>query len=118
LFSDALEVIISYLSKRLNSGNCLSFRKLGILHSLPKLVAKADQYILNHFEEISKQDMFYDLDAKEIEKVVASDQLKVCLVQQKFFVSSVIKRIARNSSWGGRCGDLGSYDFSTKKMHF
>ena len=74
---DALEVIISYLSEMLNSDNCLYFRRLGHLHSLPQLVAETDQYILDHFEEISEQDAFFDLRSDELDALFASDDLKV-----------------------------------------
>jgi len=74
---DTLQVIISYLSEMLNSENCLYFRKLGHLHSLPKLVAETDQYILEHFEEISEQDAFFDLKCEELDVLFASDELKV-----------------------------------------
>ena len=75
--ADALEVIISYLSEMLNSDNCLYFRKLGHLHSLTKLVDETDQYILDHFEEIARQDAFFDLQSEEIDKLFASDNLQV-----------------------------------------
>jgi len=69
--------VVSYLSESLDTGNCLYFRKVGGLHSLPKLVAETDQYILDHFKEISQQDAFFNLDASELKILFASDKLKV-----------------------------------------
>ena len=77
LRSDALDVIISYLSEVLDAGNCLYFRKLGHFHSLPKLVAETDLFILDHFEAIAEQEAFLDLDSNELDVLFASDKLRV-----------------------------------------
>ena len=68
-FSDALDVVVSYLTESLGSGNCLHFRTVGHLHSLQKLVAETNQYLLDHFQEISLQDGFFDRGASEVETV-------------------------------------------------
>ena len=75
--TDLLEVVIKYLCQFLDLNSCLRFRKLGVLHSLDKLVDEANQYILKHFEELSKQEEFYDLNGNEMESLLISDYLAV-----------------------------------------
>ena len=75
--TDLLKIVVKYLCQFLNLNNCLRFRKLGVLHVLDKLVDEANQYILKHFEKISKQEEFYDLNVDEIEFILRSDNLAV-----------------------------------------
>jgi len=58
MISDALEVIVSYLSEMLDSGNCLRFKKLGYLHSLRKLIAEIDDIFLNIFKKFHSKMSF------------------------------------------------------------
>ena len=74
---DLLKIVVTYLCQFLNLNNCLRFRKLGVLHVLDKLVDEANQYILKHFEKISKEEEFYDLNIDEIEFILRSDDLAV-----------------------------------------
>ena len=73
----ALEAVIQYLSEALAITNCLYFRKLGIVHSLAKLVDQVDLFILKHFEEIVKQTEFFDFDLDDLNKLLVSDKLNV-----------------------------------------
>ena len=82
---DALDVIVEYMNEKVNSENCLCFRKLGLLHSLTELVSRSDEFIVSHFEEMSKQEAFFDLSADELDKILASDTLKVCAMRNIYF---------------------------------
>ena len=73
----ALDVIASYLAKTMDTSNCLVIRKLGQMHQMCKLVSIADQFIVDHFEEMIAQAEFVDIECDALLKMLLSDNLKV-----------------------------------------
>ena len=73
----ALDVIASYLTKNMDTSNCLVIRNLGQMHQMCKLVSIADQFIVDHFEEMIAQAEFVDIECDALLKMLLSDDLKV-----------------------------------------
>ena len=61
----------------ISAKNCLNFRQLALKHSLNELVQKADNTIIQNFDEAITNDKFFDLDCYYVEKLMQSDNLKV-----------------------------------------
>ena len=73
----ALDVIASYLTKNMDTSNCLVIHKLGQMYQMSKLVSIADQFIVDHFEEMIAQAEFVDIECDALLKMLLSDNLKV-----------------------------------------
>ncbi|XP_046554791.1 kelch-like protein 24 [Haliotis rubra] len=66
---------VEYMSKSLNSSNCMGIWKAGKTFGCPALVDTAWAVILRNFEEVSHQEDFLALDMDDVVAILDDDQL-------------------------------------------
>ena len=75
-----LDVIEVFYKKILAPENCFSIREIAKTFSLKKVLDAADACIRDHFQSLSKNYRFCHLEAKEVEQLISSDELRVRIV--------------------------------------
>ncbi|XP_030596258.1 kelch-like protein 10 [Archocentrus centrarchus] len=88
---DLVKICCDFLGEQLCPVNCVGIWQLTTISFLPKLRAKAYQYILNHFEQVVAEEEFLNLTVEELTDILDTDHLDV---QEDTVYEAVIKWIA------------------------
>ncbi|XP_048350811.1 kelch-like protein 35 [Sphaerodactylus townsendi] len=81
------EACINFLEDQLHPSNCFSIKKLAENFCVPFLVEKSERLILGSLGEVSRHEEFLDLEARELAKYLAEEQLAVLTEEVVFEVA-------------------------------
>ncbi|XP_051998660.1 kelch-like protein 41a [Xyrauchen texanus] len=70
-------VCVNYLQNKLSVGNCLAIFRMGLVLNCPRLAVAARDFIADHFETLTKEEDFLDLNTPEMFAIIGCDALNV-----------------------------------------
>uniref|UniRef100_A0A8C5EIF3 Kelch-like protein 40b n=1 Tax=Gouania willdenowi TaxID=441366 RepID=A0A8C5EIF3_GOUWI len=70
-------VCVSFLQKRLSLSNCLAIFRLGLMLDCPRLAVTARNFACDHFQLISRDEEFFQLQPSELAAILINDNLNV-----------------------------------------
>ena len=68
------------MTTNLSLQNCLQFRNLGKFYSVASLEKQTLQFIIDNFENLSKEKQLYEFEFGEMKDLFSSDNLNVCMI--------------------------------------
>ncbi|XP_055848422.1 kelch-like protein 28 isoform X1 [Episyrphus balteatus] len=83
-----------FIVKALDANNCLGVKKFGENHSLPRLEEYASEYVLKHFQEVTRSDEFLSIPFDEFHKILENPELYI--YDEEALLRSIIKWIDHN----------------------
>ncbi|KAG1649785.1 Kelch-like protein 8 [Nymphon striatum] len=72
-----LEIAFNYIKDNLNIENALGIRDLCLSFDQLEIVENCDEFVVNHFEDVSKSQTFKQIKFKYLEQLIKSDDLVV-----------------------------------------
>ena len=73
------EACSEFLEKQLDPANCLGIRLFAENHGCETLRAASSLYTHKHFEEVVQHEEFRTLAALDVQKLISSDEIQVCV---------------------------------------
>ena len=70
-----------FLTRQLDSSNCLGIRKFAETHACTGLLEASTEFCSRHFKEVVNQEEFVTLSEDEVLDLTRRDDLEVCLIQ-------------------------------------
>lgn len=75
--SGVKEACSEFLEKQLDPANCLGIHMFAENHGCESLRAASSLYTHKHFEDVVQNEEFRTLAAKDVQKLIASDEIQV-----------------------------------------
>merc|ERR1719481_2307343 len=84
LYNEISEACSQFLKNQLDPENCFEFKEFAKTHNQSDLISYCDNYILEHFGEIVKQEEFLKVNKEDLLVFIASDKIGVDNEEQVF----------------------------------
>ena len=85
-----------FLERQMSKSNCISTFYFAEMYQCDKLITKTRKFIHANFKSVAEMDEFLNLEAKEVERWISSDEISVAVEADVFKI--VLKWIEQNKS--------------------